>query len=65
MRWIPVYISLFFMRIMESVKPYFVRANIFIRSMSGILSRSYPNNTVVVGYMDHDPKIGAMRNYYK
>ena len=53
------------MRIMENVKPYFVRANIFIRSMSGILSRSYPNNTVVVGYMDHDPKIGAMRNYYK
>ena len=33
----PIYISLFFTRVMNFVSPYFTRANRFIKSISGIL----------------------------
>lgn len=65
MRWIPIYVSLFFMRIIDNVKPYFIRVNVFIRSISGILSKIYkePNTTIIVGFMDHDPKMSAIYNH--
>jgi hypothetical protein len=64
MRCIPVYISLLFIRLIDNVRPYFIGANTFIRNISGILSRSKykeMNDTIVIGFMDHDPKEAAMK----
>jgi hypothetical protein len=66
MRWIPVYIWLLCMRLIDRVRPYFVRANTFIRSISGILRRptyKESNATIVAGFMDHDPKEAAIKNH--
>lgn len=61
MRWIPVCISMFFIQIMDRVKPYLIRANTFIRTVSGIFSK--PNKTIVAGYMEHDPKQEAIKRH--
>lgn len=66
MRWIPVYISLLCMRLLDRVRPYVMRANTFIRTISGILRRPVykePNRTIVPGFMDYDPKEGAIKNH--
>ena len=66
MRWIPVYISIFFMRIIDHVRPYVIHANSFVRTISGILTRTVykeSNSTVIAGFMDHDPKEAAIKKY--
>ena len=66
MRWIPVYISIVCMRLIDRVRPYLVRANTFIRSISGILRRptyKESNVTIVAGFMEHDPKEAAIKNH--
>lgn len=66
MRWIPVYISLLCMRFIDRVRPYFVRANTFIRTISGILRRPIykeSNKTIIAGFMEHDPKEAAIKNH--
>jgi len=80
MKYIPVCISLFFMKIMNFVKPFFIRANHFIRSISGVFSYSVVNNpkefmrirehdsskkndTIIAGYMEHNPKRDAFRKH--
>ena len=64
-----LYMYLLFMNIVDHIKPYIVRANTFIRTISGIFSRTYSqqnitdtsSTTVVVGYMEHDPKSAARK----
>ena len=66
MRWIPVCISLFFIRIIDRVRPYIIKANSFVRTISGILSRPIykdSNRTIIVGFMDHNPKEAAIKKY--
>jgi len=65
MRWVSIYVSLFFMRILDNVKPYFIRVNTFIRSISGILTKNNKetNGTIIVGFMEHDPKMSAIHNH--
>lgn len=68
MRWIPVYISMFFMRIIENVKPYLIRVRTIIRTISGVLSRpayKESNSTIIAGFMEHDPKNAAMKHHGK
>ena len=71
--WLCIY--LFYMNIIENVKPYIIRANTFIRSISGIISRTYSQQninttenvptTIVAGYMEHDPKSAALKKHSK
>ena len=56
-------ISIFFAKIIERVTPYIVRANAFVRTLSGILSRKQENVTIVPGFMDYDPKMAAKKSY--
>jgi hypothetical protein len=59
MKWIPVCVSVFFFQIVDFVKPFFIRANTFIRSVSGMFS----NKTIIPGYMEHDPKKEALKRH--
>ena len=71
--WLCIY--LFYMNIIENVKPYIIRANTFIRSISGIIARTYSQQninttdnaptTIVAGYMEHYPKSAALKKHSK
>lgn len=78
MKYIPVCISLFFVKIMNYVKPYLLKVNHFVKSISRVFSYSQieimksdnkavnnKNDTymLIPGYMDHDPKKYAFRKY--
>ena len=54
------------MRLVDHVRPYFILANTFIRSISGIFTRPIykeSNKTVVPGFMEHDPKESAIKHF--
>ena len=68
-------IYLFYMNIIENVKPYIIRANSFIRNISGIISRTYSQRNInttdtvptkiIAGYMEHEPKLAALKKHSK